>query len=70
MRDEQQSAGDRLSVWMGDQIQMHEKAISQGGAKTFEEYREICGVIRGLRIAKNELDNMMRNWEIASELDD
>jgi hypothetical protein len=70
MRDEQQSAGDRLSVWMGDQIQMHEKAISQGGAKTFEEYREICGVIRGLRIAKNELDSMMRNWEIASELDD
>jgi hypothetical protein len=49
---------------------MHEKAISQGGAKTFEEYREVCGVIRGLRIAKNELDNMMRNWEIASELDD
>lgn len=68
--NEERSHGDRLSSWLGDQIQMHEKAISQGGAKTFEEYREVCGVIRGLRIAKNELDNMMRNWEIASELDD
>lgn len=69
MRDEQ-SAGERLSEWMSDQIQMYENAITHGSAKTFEEYRETCGVIRGLRIAKSELDNMMRNWEIASELDD
>lgn len=69
MRDER-SPGDRLSEWIGDQIKMHENAVTHGGAKSHEEYREICGVLRGLRIAKGELDNMMRNWEIAADLDD
>lgn len=69
MKDER-SPGTRLSDWIGIQIEMHENALTKGGAKTFDEYREICGVIRGLKLAKQELDSMMRNWEIASELDD
>jgi len=69
MQDEQ-SAGERLSGWMGAQIESRREAVAAGAAKSFEEYREICGVIRGLQMAKNELDDMMRNWKIASELDD
>lgn len=69
MRDER-SAGDRLSNWMDEQIKMRERALSRGAAQSFDEYREICGTIAGLRMAKAELDDMMRNWEIASELDD
>lgn len=68
--NEELSAGERLSKWMGDQIKTRETVLSNGSAKTFEEYREICGVIKGLQMAKTELDDMMNNWKIASDLDD
>lgn len=37
-----------------------ERALFDGAAKDFPEYREICGVIRGLATAIREVEDLMR----------
>jgi hypothetical protein len=39
-----------------------EEFIVSGGAKTFEGYREACGVIRGLAQARRELQDLAKNY--------
>lgn len=41
--------------------------LSSGGAKSFEEYREVCGVIRGLIAAQMEVQDLAK---INEEWDD
>mgnify|MGYP003120975167 FL=1 len=39
-----------------------EEFLNSGGAKDFAEYREACGVIRGLNIALREVGDLSRNY--------
>ena len=38
-----------------------EEFLNSGGCKDFAEYREVCGVIRGLNIALREVGDLSRN---------
>jgi hypothetical protein len=38
-----------------------EEFLNSGGPKDFAEYREVCGVIRGLNIALREVQDLSRN---------
>ncbi len=49
---------DRLVAAIGDQ----EVFITSGGAKTLEGYKEACGVIRGLTLARRELQDLAKNY--------
>ena len=40
-----------------------EAFLSSGSAKDFPEYREICGVIRGLATAIREVEVLMRTQD-------
>jgi hypothetical protein len=39
-----------------------EEFLKSGGAKDFAEYREVCGVIRGLNAALREVGDLSRNY--------
>lgn len=34
--------------------------VAEGGCKTFEDYKELCGFIRGLKTAQFELEDLVR----------
>jgi len=36
--------------------------LNSGGAKDFAEYKEVCGVIRGLDAALREINDLSRNY--------
>lgn len=38
-----------------------EAFVMSGGAKTFEAYREACGMIRGLTRARQEVQDLAKN---------
>lgn len=37
--------------------------VSQGGCKSFEDYRELCGLIRGLQTAQFEIGDLNRKMK-------
>ena len=39
-----------------------EDFLNSGGAKDFAEYKETCGVIRGLNTALREVGDLSRNY--------
>lgn len=41
--------------------------VATGGCKTYEEYKELCGVIRGLAIAERYLLDLAKNVEDADD---
>ena len=43
-------------------IHDNEDFLTSGGAKTLEGYREACGVIRGLALARRELQDLAKNY--------
>ena len=49
---------DRLVAAIDDQ----EVFITSGGAKTLEGYKEACGVIRGLTLARRDLQDLAKNY--------
>lgn len=38
-------------------------AVTDGGCKDFAEYRNLCGVIQGLRRAKMEIQDLVQRYE-------
>jgi hypothetical protein len=42
------------------EICSQEEILCDGSAKSYDHYRELCGVIRGLRIAQYELKDLAR----------
>lgn len=48
---------EKLTLAMKDQ----EAFVLSGGAKTFEAYREACGMIRGLTRARQEVQDLAKN---------
>jgi hypothetical protein len=44
-----------------------ETHLSAGGAKTFDEYRHVCGVIRGLTHAETIVKDLVQRMEQSDE---
>lgn len=42
-------------------------AVSNGAAKDYAEYRAMCGEIRGLLIAENYTQDLIKNLETSDE---
>ena len=38
-------------------------AIAEGGCKDFSEYRNLCGVLQGLRRARMEVQDLVQRYE-------
>lgn len=43
-----------------DQVKSHSEALVGGAVKDYAEYRELCGVIRGLQTAQREIADLVR----------
>jgi len=41
--------------------------LNGGGAKTFDEYRHVCGVIRGLTHAESIIKDLVQRSEISDD---
>jgi len=39
-----------------------EESLTEGAAKSFDEYRHTCGVIRGLATARREIADLARHY--------
>jgi hypothetical protein len=50
-----------LNKRIEDQIKSHSEALASGQSKDYAQYRELCGVIRGLQTAQRELGDLVRN---------
>lgn len=59
---------DVLDRKLADMQSQQEEFLSGGGAKDFSEYRESCGVIRGLAAARREIQDLSRNY--TDDIDD
>jgi len=45
------------------EIEGNANALQQGAPKTFDEYKYLCGVIRGLSLAQSHVTDLMRKLE-------
>ena len=52
------SVFDLLQKKLQDRIQNLNESVSNGSAKDYAEYRELSGVIRGLRSAQMEVQDL------------
>jgi len=48
--------------------QSQEDFLAGGGATDFAQYKESCGVIRGLTAARREIEDLSRNY--TDDIDD
>jgi hypothetical protein len=48
--------------------QSQEEFLAGGGATDFAQYKESCGVIRGLAAARREIEDLSRNY--TDDIDD
>jgi hypothetical protein len=53
---------DVLNDKLTEQKRSSEEFLNSGGCKDFAEYREVCGVIRGLDHALREINDLSRNY--------
>jgi len=60
---------DVLVEKFDSQIDLASQFLVGGGAKDFAEYREVCGRIRGLRLAIEETQALAKN-QLESDDDD
>ena len=52
-----------LLAQFSEEIATNTAALQQGAAKTFDEYKHLCGVIRGLNLAQSHVTDLMRRLE-------
>jgi|TARA_B100000085_G_C18522723_1_gene504363 hypothetical protein len=57
-----QTVFDVLEKKLADLQRSQEEFLAEGGAKDFSEYKESCGVIRGLAAARREIEDLSRNY--------
>ena len=53
---------DVLNDKFTDHKRSSEEFLTSGGCKDFAEYRQVCGVIRGLDTALREINDLARNY--------
>jgi len=58
---------DLLDKKLQENIQQIVDSLSDGGAKDYAHYKELCGAIRGLRTAQRETKDLVRKLK---EIDD
>jgi hypothetical protein len=51
---------DILNGKVEEQLQSIKKVLCDGGAKSFDHYKELSGTIRGLQLAQYELGDLVR----------
>jgi hypothetical protein len=51
---------DVLNGKYEEQARALREVLCDGGAKSYDHYRELCGTIRGLQIAQYELADLVR----------
>jgi hypothetical protein len=49
-----------LNKKIEEQIKSHSEALVTGQSKDYAQYRELCGVIRGLQTAQREIGDLVR----------
>jgi hypothetical protein len=52
-----------LLAELSGEIATNTDALQQGAPKTFEDYKYLCGVIRGLSLAQSHINDLMRKLE-------
>lgn len=52
---------------LDDQVNDRLRFLGSGGCKSYDEYREVCGAIRGLQTAQMEINDLVRKLK---EIDD
>lgn len=53
---------DVLNDKIDEHIRSATEFLSDGGCKDHAHYRNVCGLIQGLGVAKRELNDLMRNF--------
>ena len=53
---------DVLTEKLAELQQSQEEFLAGGGATDFAQYKESCGVIRGLTAARREIEDLSRNY--------
>ena len=56
-----------ISSQITDQIAQIQEFLGTGQARDYAEYRESCGKIRGLIVAKQIVEDLVRNLENSDE---
>jgi hypothetical protein len=46
-----------------NEIELKKDSLSRGSMKSYEEYKEACGFIRGLETARSHVTDLSRNFE-------
>lgn len=54
---------ERVTIQIDENIKRLEEDLGANGAKSFEEYRYMCGVITGLLTARRYLADLTKNME-------
>jgi hypothetical protein len=54
---------DVLKEKIDDQIQITSETLMAGTCADFAKYKELCGVIHGLAIARREVQDLAKNLE-------
>ena len=52
-----------------DHIGQHQMVVQDGAAKSFDEYKELCGIIRGLKMAQMEIKELGKNLRESEDQD-
>ena len=58
---------DVLDGKLAELQQSQEEFLIEAGANTFAQYRESCGVIRGLTVTRREIQDLARNYMDADD---
>lgn len=53
---------DVLKDKLEEKIKASQEFLGSGGAQDYPEYREVCGLIRGLETAFREIEDLSRNF--------
>jgi hypothetical protein len=51
---------DVLNDKIEEQLQSFKKVLCDGGANSFDHYKELSGTIRGLHLAQMEINDLVR----------
>lgn len=61
------SLADYLRKEFRKEIDSRTEFLAAGNAKTYDEYKHVVGVIRGLALATDTINDLVRRMEIADE---
>lgn len=60
-------AAEHLAKQIDENIRRLEEDLGAGSAKSFEEYRHMCGVITGLLTARRSITDLTRSMKDSDE---